>query len=99
MIHVHCDSYRTFQHFLQEFHLREHMGNGSNREGQAVWLRDEDSIRGISRGIVLVWGPRVSGRVDAYIRTYCGNHDIPVLEVPDLRRQHHFRDHPSALRF
>lgn len=89
MIYVLTPDYRRFQSFLQEFNLREHFGSRGNREGQCVYLGDPDRLRGVSRGIVLLWAGPHRVELEAEVRAIARFYDIPVLEVPDLRRIRH----------
>ena len=96
MIYVLTKDYAVFQSFLHEFHLREHFGNGGNREGQCVYLQDESWFRSVDRGLVLLWGPPVNREWVYAVRERCIALDIPMMEVPDLRRARHHREHPEA---
>jgi len=100
VIYVVTPTYRHFQQFMQEFRLREHFGNGDNKEGQvvAVTADNPDRIRGISRGIILLWAAD-GHRAHRYwlqfvdeIHYYARVHYMPVLNVPDLRQEAHYAE-------
>lgn len=99
MIHVICEGYRQFQDFCREFQMREHRGDIGNREGQCRFIgTDVNRILGISRGIVLVWGPISDMRGYDEIGEYCHMRDIPLMTVPDLRRERTKRERPELFR-
>jgi hypothetical protein len=92
--------YRVFKNFLQEFYLREHFGRSWDKDGQARYIPHADAFRGIDRGILLIWGPRQENTFqdEAEIHELAARYDIPVMTVPDLRRQRAQREHPEAFR-
>lgn len=77
-IYVFTSDYRRFQGFLQDFHCREHFGDGP-KMGQVRYLRDADHVRGLTQVLVLVVGEGHNPRILAELRA---NPRVALVYVP-----------------